>query len=75
VAGDRESALVEAKRCLASAWQILDGTDGAASGVEHALSANPDGWFSCYGDMYEYQRILVYDASGTKAGNYEIERR
>src|SRR5215212_4417978 len=32
-------ALVEAKRCLASAWQILDGTDGAASGVEHALNA------------------------------------
>jgi hypothetical protein len=33
------SALVEAKRCLAGAWQILDGTDGAASGVEHALNA------------------------------------
>jgi hypothetical protein len=32
-------ALVAAKRCLASAWQILDGTDGAASGVEHALNA------------------------------------
>lgn len=32
-------ALVDAKRCLASAWQILDGTDGAASGVEHALNA------------------------------------
>lgn len=32
-------ALVEAKRCLASAWQILDGTDGAAAGVEHALNA------------------------------------
>ena len=33
------SALVDAKRCLASAWQILDGTDGATSGVEHALNA------------------------------------
>jgi hypothetical protein len=32
-------ALVEAKRCLASAWQILDGTDGAAPGVEPALKA------------------------------------
>jgi hypothetical protein len=32
-------ALVDAKRRLASAWQILDGTDGAASGVEHALDA------------------------------------
>ena len=32
-------ALVDAKRCLASAWQILDGTDGAAAGVEPALNA------------------------------------
>ena len=32
-------ALVDAKRCLATAWRILDGTDGAASGVEHALNA------------------------------------
>jgi len=31
------SALVDAKRCLPGAWQILDGTDGAASGVEQAL--------------------------------------
>jgi hypothetical protein len=33
------AALVDAKRCLSAAWQILDGTDGAASGVEHALRA------------------------------------
>ena len=33
------AALVDAKRCLTNAWQILDGTDGAASGVEHALNA------------------------------------
>jgi hypothetical protein len=32
-------ALVDAKRCLATAWNILDGTDGAAPGVEPALSA------------------------------------
>lgn len=32
-------ALVDAKRCLASGWQILDGTDGAAAGVEPALNA------------------------------------
>jgi hypothetical protein len=32
-------ALVDAKRCLANAWQILDGADGAASGVEHSLNA------------------------------------
>ncbi len=32
-------SLVDAKRCLANAWQILDGTDGAATGVEHALGA------------------------------------
>jgi hypothetical protein len=36
---------------------------------------SPDGWFDCYGDIYEYQRILVYDAGGTNAGNYEIDRR
>jgi hypothetical protein len=33
------TALVEARRCLAGTWQILDGTDGAASGVEQALHA------------------------------------
>lgn len=32
-------ALVDAKRCLANAWQHLDGTDGAAPGVEPALNA------------------------------------
>lgn len=32
-------ALVGAKRCLAEAWQILDGTDGAAPGAEPALNA------------------------------------
>jgi len=30
-------SLVDAKRCLAGAWRVLDGTDGAACGVEHAL--------------------------------------
>jgi len=33
------AALVDAKRCLSAAWRILDGTDGTASGVEHALRA------------------------------------
>jgi hypothetical protein len=33
------AALVDAKRCLSAAWRILDGTDGAGSGVEHALRA------------------------------------
>jgi hypothetical protein len=28
---DTVGALVDAKRCLADAWRILDGTDGAAS--------------------------------------------
>jgi hypothetical protein len=32
-------ALVDAQRCLANAWQILDGTDGAASDVEEAINA------------------------------------
>lgn len=30
-------SLVGAKRCVAHAWQILDGTDGPADGVEAAL--------------------------------------
>jgi hypothetical protein len=32
-------SLVDAKRSLSSAWQVLDGTDGAAPGAEHALTA------------------------------------
>ena len=32
-------ALVNAKRQLRAAWGVLDGTDGAADGVEHALGA------------------------------------
>lgn len=31
--------LVDAKRSLAAAWQILDGTDGTAPGVEEAFGA------------------------------------
>jgi hypothetical protein len=45
-------ALVDAKRCLASAWQILDGTDGAASGVGPALKR-----CSC-----EYRRDICHRA-------------
>ena len=33
------NSLVDAKRCLGSAWQLLDGTDGAAPGSEQALTA------------------------------------
>jgi hypothetical protein len=36
---DLVNALVEAKRSLGQAWQILDGTDGAALGSEQALTA------------------------------------
>ena len=32
-------ALVQAKRHLGHAWGILDGTDGATNGSEHALTA------------------------------------
>ena len=32
-------ALVDAKRSLSNAWAILDGTDGAATGSEPALTA------------------------------------
>ena len=41
-------SLVDAKRCLAKAWQILDGTDGAANGVEHAISATLSGIDTIY---------------------------
>lgn len=33
------TSLVDAKRCLGQAWQVLDGTDGAAAGSEQALTA------------------------------------
>lgn len=33
------NALINAKRSLAEAWQILYGTDGTAPGVEPALNA------------------------------------
>jgi hypothetical protein len=32
-------SLVDAKRALSNAWGILDGVDGSAPGVEHALNA------------------------------------
>jgi shikimate 5-dehydrogenase len=32
-------ALVDAKRYLATAWRILDGTGGAASGLQPALTS------------------------------------
>jgi hypothetical protein len=36
---DFVDSLVDAKRCLGNAWQVLDGTDGGAGGTEHALTA------------------------------------
>src|SRR4051812_8263386 len=41
-------SLVDAKRCLRAAWEALDGTDGAASGVEHALGAALSGIDAIY---------------------------
>ena len=41
-------SLVDAKRCLRAAWEVLDGTDGAASGVEHALGAALSGIDAIY---------------------------
>jgi hypothetical protein len=51
-------ALVDAKRCLASAWQILDGTDGAASGVEHALNAA----LASIDSVYAIEHVNAYNA-------------
>ena len=52
------TALVEAKRCLAGAWQILDGTDGAASGVEHALNAA----LASIDAIYAIEHVNAYNA-------------
>ena len=51
-------ALVDAKRCLATAWQILDGTDGAASGVEHALHAA----LASVDAIYAIESVNAYNA-------------
>jgi hypothetical protein len=42
-------ALVDAKRSLSEAWSILDGTDGAATGSEPALTAALAGIDALYG--------------------------
>ena len=51
-------ALVDAKRCLASAWEILDGTDGAAAGVEPALNAA----LASVDAIYAIERVNAYNA-------------
>jgi hypothetical protein len=51
-------ALVDAKRCLANAWQILDGTDGAASGVEQSINAALAG----IGAIYAIEHVNAYNA-------------
>jgi len=51
-------ALVDAKRWLASAWQILDGTDGAASGVEPALNAA----LASIDAIYAIEHVNAYNA-------------
>ena len=51
-------ALVDAKRCLASAWQILDGTDGAASGVEPA----PNAALASIDAIYAIEHVNAYKA-------------
>ena len=51
-------ALVDAKRCLASAWEILDGTDGAAAGVEPALNAA----LASVDAIYAIEHVNAYNA-------------
>ena len=51
-------ALVDAKRCLASAWEILDGTDGAAAGVEPALNAA----LAIVDAIYAIEHVNAYNA-------------
>jgi hypothetical protein len=52
-------ALVDAKHCLASVWQILDGTDGAASGVEPALNAA----LASIDAIYAIEHVNAYNAT------------
>jgi len=51
-------ALVDAKRCPASAWQSLDGTDGAAAGVEPALNAA----LASIDAIHAIEHVNVYNA-------------
>ena len=51
-------SLVDGKRCLAAAWRVLDGTDGAAPGVEHALGAA----LSSIDAMYAIDHVNAYKA-------------
>jgi hypothetical protein len=69
-AGNRELRVEATSGTLAPVVEVL-----RPDGTLRCLRTNPDGWFDCYGEQYEYQRILVYDASGTNAGDYEIDRR
>jgi hypothetical protein len=41
-----------------NAWQILDGTDGAASGVEHALNAA----LASIDTIYSIEHVTAYNA-------------
>jgi hypothetical protein len=69
-------ALVDAKRCLASAWQILDGADGAASGVEPALNAA----LASIDAIYAIDHVNAYNAdvacrsSGTSMASFRDSR-
>jgi len=69
-AGGRELRVEATSGTLEPVVEVL-----RPDGTPRCVRTSPDGWFSCYGDQYEYQRILVYDASGTKTGSYEIDRR
>jgi hypothetical protein len=51
-------ALVDAKRRLATVSRTLDGTDGAASGVEHALNAALAGIDA----VYAIEHVHAYNA-------------
>jgi hypothetical protein len=69
-AGNRELRVEATSGTLEPVVEVLK-----PDGTPRCVRTNPDGWFDCYGAQYEYQRILVYDTSGTNSGNYEIDRR
>ena len=56
-------ALVDTKRSLATAWQIFDGTDGAAPGVGQALTAALAGIDATYAIEY----VNAYNADVASA--------
>jgi hypothetical protein len=58
-------ALLDTRRSLATAWQIIDGTDGAAPGVGQALTAALAGIDA----IYAIEHVNAYNADIRRRSN------